>query len=98
MVAIAALRFLVTALRFLVTAKKIDSEGKHSGTGSRIDVALALLLVLLGSALFFYLRVSAGCRLKGLRRFRDYRAARATWTAESNGPRGGPLFNSPILR
>jgi putative membrane protein len=45
----------IAALRFLVTAKKIDSEVKHSGTGSRIDVALALLLVLLGSALFFYL-------------------------------------------
>jgi putative membrane protein len=45
----------IAALRFLVTAKNIGSEEKHSGTGSRVDVALALLLVLLGSALFFYL-------------------------------------------
>jgi putative membrane protein len=45
----------IAAVRFLITAKNIDSEEKHPGTGSRIDVALALLLVLLGAALFFYL-------------------------------------------
>jgi putative membrane protein len=45
----------IAVLRFLVTAKNIDSEERHSGTGSRVDVALALLLVLLGCALFFYL-------------------------------------------
>jgi putative membrane protein len=45
----------IAALRFLITAKNIDSEEKHPGLGSRIDVALAVLLVLLGSALFFYL-------------------------------------------
>jgi putative membrane protein len=45
----------IAALRFLITAKNIDSEEKHPGSGSRIDVALAVLLVLLGSALFFYL-------------------------------------------
>jgi putative membrane protein len=45
----------IAAVRFLITAKNIDSEEKHPGTGSRIDVALALLLILLGAALFFYL-------------------------------------------
>jgi putative membrane protein len=45
----------IAALRFLITAKNIDSEEKHPGSGSRIDVALAVLLVLLGSALFLYL-------------------------------------------
>src|SRR6266478_1439814 len=45
----------IAAIRFLVTAKNIDSEEPHPGPGSRIDVALALLLVLLGCALFLYL-------------------------------------------
>ena len=43
------------AVRFLMTAKKIESEEVHPGTGGRIDVALALLLVLLGCSLFLYL-------------------------------------------
>src|SRR4029077_5203422 len=46
---------VVAALRFLSTAKYIDSPNTHPGTGSRIDVALAALLVLLGCALFVYL-------------------------------------------
>ncbi len=45
----------VAAIRFLITAKSIDSEELQPGPGSRIDVALALLLVLLGCALFVYL-------------------------------------------
>jgi putative membrane protein len=45
----------IAAIRFLVTARNIDSEDLHRGTGSRIDVALAALLVLLGGALFIYL-------------------------------------------
>jgi putative membrane protein len=45
----------VAALRFLVTARKIDSADVQPGAGTRIDVALAVLLVLLGSALFLYL-------------------------------------------
>jgi putative membrane protein len=45
----------VAAARFLLTAKNIDSEEAHPGTGSRIDVALAVLLVLLGCSLFLYL-------------------------------------------
>jgi putative membrane protein len=34
----------IAAIRFLLTAKAIDSEELRSGPGSRIDVALALLL------------------------------------------------------
>lgn len=45
----------IAAIRFLVTQKKIDSADLQPGAGSRIDVALAILLVLLGSALFIYL-------------------------------------------
>jgi len=46
---------VIAAVRFLITAKNIDSEDLRLGPGSRIDVALAALLVLLGSALFIYL-------------------------------------------
>jgi putative membrane protein len=45
----------VAALRFLLTAKNIDSKEMRQASGPRIDVALAALLVLLGSALFLYL-------------------------------------------
>jgi putative membrane protein len=45
----------LAAIRFVRTAKEIDSEELQPGPGSRIDIALALLLVLLGSALFVYL-------------------------------------------
>ncbi len=42
----------IAAARFVMTAKNIDREDLRSGTGSRIDIALAGLLVLLGCALF----------------------------------------------
>jgi len=45
----------IAALRFVRTAKNIDQKELRPGTGSRIDIALAGLLVLLGCALFFYL-------------------------------------------
>jgi putative membrane protein len=45
----------IAAVRFLLTAKNIDSKDAHPGTGSRVDVALAVLLVLLGCSLFLYL-------------------------------------------
>jgi putative membrane protein len=45
----------LAAARFLVTAKYIDSGVTYPGTGSRVDLALAALLILLGVALFFYL-------------------------------------------
>ena len=45
----------IAALRFMRTAKNIDRTDQRPGTGSRIDIALAALLLLLGCALFFYL-------------------------------------------
>jgi hypothetical protein len=45
----------VSAIRFLATAKAIDSDERHLGPGSRIDLALAGVLALLGCALFAYL-------------------------------------------
>ena len=45
----------IAAVRFVRTTKNIDRTDQRPGTGSRIDIALAALLVLLGCALFFYL-------------------------------------------
>ena len=45
----------LAGVRFLRTAKAVDSEELLQGPGSRIDLALAALLVLLGCALFIYL-------------------------------------------
>jgi len=42
----------IAAVRFVITAKNIDREDLRPGTGSRIDIAFAGLLVLLGCALF----------------------------------------------
>jgi putative membrane protein len=45
----------IAAARFVMTAKTIDSERVQPGPGSRFDLALAILLGLLGCALFVYL-------------------------------------------
>jgi putative membrane protein len=45
----------IAAARFLMTAKTIDSNAVRPGPGSRFDLALAILLGLLGCALFVYL-------------------------------------------
>ena len=45
----------IAAVRFVRTAKNIDQKELRPGTGSRIDIALTGLLVLLSCALFFYL-------------------------------------------
>ena len=45
----------IAAVRFLVTERHIDSVAVHTGAGSRIDIALAAMLVLVGSALVVYL-------------------------------------------
>jgi putative membrane protein len=45
----------VAAVRFMRTAKEIDAAVTHPGTGSRVDLALAVLLVLLAAGLLFYL-------------------------------------------
>jgi putative membrane protein len=46
---------LVAAARFARNAREIDDQKVFPGTGSRIDLALAALLVLLAIALLFYL-------------------------------------------
>jgi putative membrane protein len=46
---------IVALVRFRKTAKEIDSAQVLPGSGDRLDVALATLLVILGTALFVYL-------------------------------------------
>ena len=46
---------VLATFRFLKTAREIDDTKVVPGTGSRLDIALAVLLALLGVALFFYL-------------------------------------------
>lgn len=46
---------IVAALRFFRTAKQIDVEETVLGPGVRFDLALAILLVLLGCSLLLYL-------------------------------------------
>ncbi len=45
----------IAAVRFLLTARAIDSAEPRASPGSRVDLALAALLVLLGCTLFLYL-------------------------------------------
>jgi putative membrane protein len=42
-------------LRFIRTAKAIDSDAETKGTGSKLDMVLSLLLMLLGASMFLYL-------------------------------------------
>ena len=49
------LMVVLAALRFIRTAREIDCEQVVGGTGSRLDIALAALLSVLGVTLFFYL-------------------------------------------
>jgi putative membrane protein len=46
---------IIAAARLFVTARKIDSNVDHAGTGTELDIALAVLLALLGVSLFLYL-------------------------------------------
>jgi len=45
----------LSMLRFLRIERSIDSEDVRAGTGSKLDITLALLLVLLGISMFLYL-------------------------------------------
>jgi hypothetical protein len=75
------------ATRFLITAKNIDSEQLKSGPGSRIDVALAVLLFLLGA------RCSIICPTRSSRRskiaFRSHHQGRILHKACLNGSQRG---------
>lgn len=55
LIALGTAMVVIAALRFLINAKFIDSAETRPYSGWRIDVALAVLLVLLGAALFVYL-------------------------------------------
>jgi putative membrane protein len=55
LIVLGMLMIMVSAARFARTAKEIDAHTEIPGTGSRVDLALALLLVLLAGALLFYL-------------------------------------------
>ncbi|MGB7041213.1 MAG: hypothetical protein WBD83_16695, partial [Xanthobacteraceae bacterium] len=46
---------VLAGVRFLRTSKNIESEEDVPSTGERLDLALALLIALLGVALFLYL-------------------------------------------
>ena len=46
---------LVAAVRFARNAREIDDQKTLPGTGSRVDLALAALLIMLVAALLFYL-------------------------------------------
>jgi len=46
---------LVAAIRFARNAREIDLDRIFPGTGSRIDLALAALIILLAGGLLFYL-------------------------------------------
>ena len=54
---------VLAAIRFRRTARDIDSKDLRPGTGARMDIALAGLLVLLGAALFVYLSYTVISRL-----------------------------------
>ncbi len=45
----------IATLRFLRTARKIDSPDQHLTVGSRLDIALSVLLTMLGASLLDYL-------------------------------------------
>jgi len=53
----------IAAVRFLITAKDIDSASLRPSAEARVDLALAALLVLLGFALFLYLSNAVFSRL-----------------------------------
>jgi putative membrane protein len=46
---------IVALVRFRKTAREIDSAQVLPGSGERLDIALATLLVILGTTLFVYL-------------------------------------------
>jgi len=54
-IVIGTVMIILAAARLFVTARKIDSDISHAGIGSQLDIALAVLLALLGGSLFLYL-------------------------------------------
>jgi putative membrane protein len=54
-IGIGVVMIVIAGLRFRKTAKDIETETDVPSAGERFDLALAVLLVLLGLALFLYL-------------------------------------------
>ncbi|HEY7246979.1 MAG TPA: DUF202 domain-containing protein [Xanthobacteraceae bacterium] len=54
-IVLGAVMVIIAAARLFQTARRIDSEGVHPGAGTRLDIALAVLLALLGGSLCLYL-------------------------------------------
>ena len=52
----------VATLRFIRTSRAIDEAATHQGPGERLDIALALMLALLGCALVAYVVLSLAGR------------------------------------
>ena len=46
---------VIAATRLFLTARKLDSDDTHPGLGTQLDIALAVLLIVLGGSLFLYL-------------------------------------------
>ena len=62
LIAAGVVMIVLAAFRFVRIARQIDTEEVLPGTGSRIDIALAALLAVLGAALFLYLAHIVGAR------------------------------------
>jgi putative membrane protein len=55
LIGMGTLMVAISAVRFIVTERRIDSDAVHRGAGSRFDIVLALLLIMLGCFLAIYL-------------------------------------------
>lgn len=55
LIVLGGVTMILAIIRFRQTALDIDSKDTRPGTGDRMDVILAALLVILGAALFVYL-------------------------------------------
>jgi putative membrane protein len=54
-IAIGVAMIVISGFRFARTAKSIETENEVPSTGERFDLALAMLIGLLGASLFLYL-------------------------------------------
>jgi putative membrane protein len=63
LIALGAAIIVIALLRFRRTAREIDSPEPLPGAGERLDLALASLLAILGTALFVYLSYTVISRL-----------------------------------
>lgn len=55
LIAVGTVMVLLAMIRFIRNAKAIDSVEQVSSAGSKLDLALASLLILLGVSMFLYL-------------------------------------------